>query len=388
MVLITGFHEQKISLYANGIFDSGNEKFIIIDRNSKLVSEHAELIKSQIFALTNPVTNHTMCSDSVTVDSNKKPGISLKDVPIFNVDPSLDCWNVSENNKEDMITLTIFLLRFERLFATNNVDINKSWLYYLDISFEGAPKYHNWFTLNLKDVKDISWLEAKNILQQRFDLASQASVQSHAVSLTNFSLEENESFILCLERYRMLILKAKINITDNVMLFYFFIKCFSSKVQEKVNEIISNNFRITSPNDIDNVKIHHAPACWATFEKIITGHIAAIEEVLLVSRSQKINYKKRKANMVEEVQPEPRVQNVPFVASGPSSSAASQYANLAALKDQGICTYCRTVNFRQTKNHQYTCEAKIAFYKKRNYKMPTPDVSVNNINIVQNKGVI
>ncbi|KAG2228788.1 hypothetical protein INT48_003595, partial [Thamnidium elegans] len=357
MIIIANLNEQKIKLFSEGIFDTNNERFITIENNTKLVNEHAKLIKSQITALVKPIDSMLPSNDLTLVGSSNR-GIPIKDVPAFNVNPLLDCWNIEEKDKNDKeITLTTFFLKFERLFVTYNLNISKSWFYYLDIAFEGSTNHHGWFSVNLKNSSAISWPDAKTILQQRFDMASQASVNSLAISLINFSLEEKESFILCLERYRMLILRAKINIENNVMLFYLFVNCFPSKVQGKINQIISSNFRKTNPSDFDNVKMHHAPASWAMFEKIIIGHIAVIEETLGSSRIHKVNNKKRRMiEKVEEVPFDTLKNDALFVVSGPTSSAASKHVNFATLRAQGICTYCRTANYRDDPSHSYNCE--------------------------------
>jgi hypothetical protein len=133
--------------------------------------------------------------------------------------------------------------------------------------------------MNLKNSDNLTWLQAKNALQRRFGLASQASAHSLVTNLVKFSLEKNESFILSLKRFRMLILESKINIEDNVLLYYVFVNCFSSKVQEKIYEIISECFRDNNPVDYKSAKIHKVPSNWKHFDDMIIGHIAAIEEV-------------------------------------------------------------------------------------------------------------
>ncbi|GAA5799534.1 hypothetical protein HPULCUR_004950 [Helicostylum pulchrum] len=376
MVIIANLNQQKIKLFTEGVLDRNDVRLVTIDSQIKLVNEHCEFIKGQIDAMVANMNYKLPNNDLAYVVSNK-PQVSLKDVPIFNVDPSASVWDIGTNNKDAKeLSLTIFLLKFERLFVANSLDINKSWHYYLEIAFEGSSKYHTWFSLNLKNSSSVSWPNAKKVLQQRFDLASQTSVHTLAKRLISFSLEENESFILCLERFRMVILTAQINHTDNVMLFYLFLNCFPSKVQGKINQLLSVNFRNLNPNDLDNVKIHHAPADWALFERFISGYAAVIDEVLASSRSQKTIHKKRKAsNEDEKTSPVDQEKASSFVASGPSSSAASRHADYHTLRAQGLCFYCKLANYKEDANHIYTCEAKKIAYSKKGYKMPVQPVS-------------
>lgn len=234
----------------------------------------------------------------------------------------------------------------------------------MEISFEKSPKYFSWFTVNLKKSKNVSWSSAKNLLEQRFDLACQASVQSLAMNLVNFSLDDNESFILCLERFRMLVIESKVNYGDNVLLVYLFIKCLPKQVQDKVNSILRNVHRIENSSLVSDLKVHYAPADWAIFEKIISGHVAAIEEVLSVFNKQKISSKKRK--ILTENEPSTSSSSstsVPF-ASGPLSSAASKHASFDQLRKQGICTYCRVAKYDM--DHGNNCEVKLQYLKRRN----------------------
>ncbi|GAA5815201.1 hypothetical protein MFLAVUS_008707 [Mucor flavus] len=367
VVIITNLNKQKIKLFSEGVFDSNDVRFATIDSQTKLVNDHREFIKGQIDALVAITSSKQPGNNSAYVVSNK-PQIATKDVPVFNVDPSASVWDIGTNKKNAKeLSLTIFLLKFERLFVDNSLNIHESWHYYLEIAFEGSPKHHSWFSLNMQNSRNITWPNAKKMLQRRFDLASQTSVHTLAKRLISFSLEENESFTLCLDRFRLLILAAEINHTNNVMLFYIFINCFSSKVQEKINDILTANFRRLNPDDLDNVKYHHAPTDWAIFERTLSGHMAAIEEVLSSTRSHKTIHKKRKSNADDD-----QGKITPFVASGPFSSAASKHAGFNALKAQGICFYCKLTSYKDDPNHTYTCEAKKANYLKKGYSMPVP----------------
>ncbi|KAI9325899.1 hypothetical protein BD770DRAFT_405134, partial [Pilaira anomala] len=232
----------KIDFFQQGIIDETNPKMMALERKFALVVKAQDSAKAQIESILNQQSKENNSSAN-----DNKQSILTKDVPIFNVDPAA---NVLNNNtvKSEELSLTTFLLQFERLFSANSVNIDQHWLYYLEISFEQSPKYYSWFTVNLKNSQKTSWNSAKELLKQRFDLASQASVHSLISSLVTFCYDENESFILCMERFRMLVIKSKVNRTDNVLLVYVFIKCFPKQVQDKISSILRNVHRIDNPS--------------------------------------------------------------------------------------------------------------------------------------------
>ncbi|KAI9330390.1 hypothetical protein BD770DRAFT_403865, partial [Pilaira anomala] len=285
-----------IDFFQQGIIDETNPKMMALERKFALVVKAQDSAKAQIESILNQQSKENNRSAN-----DNKQSILTKDVPIF---------NVLNNNtvKSEELSLTTFLLQFERLFSANSVNIDQHWLYYLEISFEQSPKYYSWFTVNLKNSQKTSWNSAKELLKQRFDLASQASVHSLISSLVTFCYDENESFILCMERFRMLVIKSKVNRTDNVLLVY-----------DKISSILRNVHRIDNPSLASDLKVHHAPVSWSTFEQIISGHVAAIEEILTTMNNQKIN---------------------------------------------SLCTYCKVAKYDF--NHGNNCEAKIQFYKNRN----------------------
>ncbi|MBQ0009469.1 MAG: hypothetical protein KBS97_04300, partial [Firmicutes bacterium] len=238
--LVVSLNEQRLDLYEQGIIDEDDQRIISLERRFVLVEKAQESVRAQINYIMN--LNRNLASNE-NVTNNRKPTILAKDVPIFDVDPAANLLSSNNSVKSEELSLTTFLLQFERVFSANSVDINTHWLYYLEIAFEKSPKYYSWFTINLKNSNMGSWNAAKNLLKQRFDLASQASVHSLATTLVNFCHDENESFILCLERFRMLVIESKVNFTDNVLLIYLFVKCFPKQVQDKINSILRNIFR-------------------------------------------------------------------------------------------------------------------------------------------------
>ena len=223
--------DQKIDLYVQGVMDENDVRLKTIARQCALIEQAQADDRVQIDAIVK--LNHKLANNESQI-KNRKPTILPKDVPIFNVDPSANMLTNSNSVNTEELSLSTFLLQFERVFSANSVDIEKHWLYYLEISFEQAPKYYSWFTVNLKNSSNVSWSAAKNLLKQRFDLASQASAHSLITNLVSFTCDENESFILCLERFRMLVIASQVKFDDNILLIYLFIKCFRKQVQCRI----------------------------------------------------------------------------------------------------------------------------------------------------------
>ncbi|KAI9348393.1 hypothetical protein BD770DRAFT_165548 [Pilaira anomala] len=363
--LVVLLNEQRLVLFEQGIFDEDDPRSISLGHRFVLVEKAQESVRVQINSIMD-LNKNSASNEKET--KNKNPTILAKDVPIFDVDPAANFLSNNNSVKSEELSLTTFLLQFERVFSVNSVNIDTHWLYYLEIAFEkkSPSKHHSWFTINLKNSNIGSWNAAKNLLRQRFDLASPAtSVHSLVTTLVNFCHDENESFILCLERFRMLVIESKVNFTDNVLLIYLFIKCFPKQVQDKINSILRHIFRIENSSLASDLKEHHAPVSWHTFENIISEHVVAIEEVLSVYNKQKTNSKKRK---LEDVNSSATTTTTTSSVSpsGPLSTAASNYAaapNFHQLRRQGICTYCKAAKYDY--NHGISCEAKEKFFKNR-----------------------
>ncbi|GAA5802198.1 hypothetical protein HPULCUR_007659 [Helicostylum pulchrum] len=99
MVIITNLNQQKIKLFAEGVLDRNDVRLVTIGSQIKLVNEHCEFIKGQIDAMV-ANTNNKLPNNDLTYVVSNKPQVSLKDVPIFNVDPSASVWDVGTNNKD------------------------------------------------------------------------------------------------------------------------------------------------------------------------------------------------------------------------------------------------------------------------------------------------
>ena len=182
--------EKRTGLYVQGILDEDDVRLKTIERQCSLIEKAQFDARAQIEAI---ISLNSQLVHNDKEMKNKKPTILAKDVPTFNVDPSANMLTNNHSVKTEELSLTTFLLQFERVFSANSVDIEKNWLYYLEISFERAPKYYPWFTVNLKTSSNVSWSAAKNLLKQRFDLASQASAHSLIKNLVSFGKIPNAS---------------------------------------------------------------------------------------------------------------------------------------------------------------------------------------------------
>ncbi|KAG1364782.1 hypothetical protein G6F61_013671 [Rhizopus arrhizus] len=96
----------------------------------------------------------------------------------------------------------MFLREFERAFRDHNVSIQDHWLSNLEICFESCDNnlHYDWFCRYVKKPvvelnRKVTWDDAKALLQEKFDLASQTTPQTWMKLLLNFKQRPDQSLV-------------------------------------------------------------------------------------------------------------------------------------------------------------------------------------------------
>ncbi|KAG1438056.1 hypothetical protein G6F56_012807 [Rhizopus delemar] len=232
--------------------------------------------------------------ESTDSSPRSKKLIPSKEIPKFNVNPTASALyqlTQKESNKTSSVgssdpSLDMFLRDFERILLDHDVDVDQEWLRYLEVSFEKSDNHsdHDWFCRFLKrpasaDKKDLNWKDAKDLLKQKFDLASQTTPEMWLKSLNNFKQEPSESLSDAMDRFRLFSLGAKVNVVDNTFLIYHFIsKLHTVKFQEMVFATVKSHLSptLSSSSNTTGQSIFSShnmpiglPKSWDEFETIL-----------------------------------------------------------------------------------------------------------------------
>lgn len=236
----------------------------------------------------------------------KKTQIPSKEIPKFNVNPTASALyqltqkesnKISSSTSSDL-SLDMFLRDFERILMDYDIEVDIHWLHYLEISFEKSDNNgdHDWFCRFLKrpatdNRKTINWKFAKDLLKQKFDLASQTTPEMWLKSLNNFKQEPSETLSDAMDRFRLFSLGAQVNVTDNTFLIYHFIsKLHTVKFQDFVfstikshlNPTLSSATNTTGQSIFSTVNMPVAlPRSWDEFEAILVTHMATLQSTFL-----------------------------------------------------------------------------------------------------------
>ncbi|KAI7887949.1 uncharacterized protein EV154DRAFT_594835 [Mucor mucedo] len=347
-----------------------HEDIIKIKNKITILSTHLEKQEKIVAALQNFVDANKKNFVNNNQHGDIRAMIPSDDVPAFDVDPSKSMLQARSDDNDKTITLSEFIIKFNRMFVDYGVDIDEHWLFYLGKSFAKNTKFYPWFETNLNSAKsDIkSWKQAVAVLENRFDLGKQASVHQLAQNLIKFKLDNNESFILGMERFKQLMVES--NIVENIELaiIYQFLNALPTRVQDEVHKIFKKKSSTSKSSDMESLnlkKIHHLPFVWDEFQRSVGTHIADIETVLdSCNEDEKMNAVEDNGAKKRKFEDDP-------------SSSATEYRS--KLKNSGKCTFCEE---KWTYNHRYNCKKRIEFFRSKDASLQ--DNVSNNLD-VQNK---
>ncbi|KAG0734565.1 hypothetical protein G6F16_011277 [Rhizopus arrhizus] len=187
---------------------NNNKASFILENRLTLLEENEKQLSYAVSALNDvnaliasqlELHTHELKGNESRNSSPKDRLITSREIPRFNVNPTASA-------------LYQLILREEDY-----------WLHYLEVSFEKSDSDtdHDWFERFIKrrcmDKKTaLNWYQAKEVLKQRFDLASQTTPEIWFKNLINFMQDRCETLTQAMYRYRLFSLGAKVNIHDVV----------------------------------------------------------------------------------------------------------------------------------------------------------------------------
>ncbi|KAG1049079.1 hypothetical protein G6F43_008576 [Rhizopus delemar] len=244
---------------------NNNKASFILENKLTLLEENEKQLSYAVSALNDvnaliasqfELRNHELKGSGSKNSSPKDRLIPSREIPRFNVNPTPSALyqltlreggkNVNPSNGP---SLDMLIRGFQRKFLDYDVSIEDHWLHYLEIAFEKSDSDtdYDWFERFIKrrcmDKKTaLNWEQAKEVLKQRFDLASQTTPEMWFKSLINFKQERCETLTQAMDRYRLFSLGAKVNMHDNTFLIGHFIsRLYTVKFQEMVQATIARN---------------------------------------------------------------------------------------------------------------------------------------------------
>ncbi|KAG0803947.1 hypothetical protein G6F27_013241 [Rhizopus arrhizus] len=292
-----------------------------LERFDKLIADQVNIISLNSAIKEAPVSCHI-----------NNMYIPSKELPKFNVNPTASAMyqltqhsgNKNNNNATNEPSLEMFLREFERAFRDHNVSIQDHWLSNLEICFESCDNnlHYDWFCRYVKKPvvelnRKVTWDDAKALLQEKFDLASQTTPQTWMKLLLNFKQRPDQSLADALHHFRLFSVGAKVPFTENHVINSLFVsRLYTTKFQDTIMATITNHTKnLPSTEPIHPGHSIHAPCnapsplnmSWDNFEAILMKNMANLESSLLyiqkeMQREQvkkptndnSENYKKRK----------------------------------------------------------------------------------------------
>ncbi|KAG0972262.1 hypothetical protein G6F29_013597 [Rhizopus arrhizus] len=254
--------------------------------------------------------------------------------------------------------------------------------------------YQTWkFALNLAIIiftTIVTWDDAKALLQEKFDLASQTTPQTWMKLLLNFKQRPDQSLADALHHFRLFSVGAKVPFTENHVINSLFVsRLYTTKFQDTIMATITNHTKnLPSTEPVHPGHSIHAPCnapsplnmSWDNFEAILMKNMANLESSLLyiqkeMQREQvkkptndhSENYKKRK---LAPFSPPINERITPVKTFPTSSNNSNNYSNnnnsnnnnkkyndfyekIADLKRRGICTFCESAKY--STSHAENC---------------------------------
>lgn len=169
----------------------------------------------------------------------------------------------------------------------------------MEICFEKSDNNldHDWFARYVKrpvvELKEKrSWVEVKDLLIQKFDLASQTSQLSWTKYLVNFKQGATESLMASIHRFRLFATGAKFSssVSNPILNTLFLSRLFTAKYQETILATVEkyNKSSLSSVTNTTKESIYapsNAPMpldmSWDDFEAILVKNIAHLESALI-----------------------------------------------------------------------------------------------------------
>ncbi|KAG1452327.1 hypothetical protein G6F57_015960 [Rhizopus arrhizus] len=284
-----------------------NNKLPLLEENEKQLSYAVSALNDVNALITSQLElrNHELKGNESRNSSPKDRLIPSREIPKFNVNPTASALyqltlregdkNVRPSNEP---SLDMFIRDFQRKFLDYDVSVEDHWLHYLEVSFEKSDSDtdHDWFERFIKrrciDKKTaLNWDQAKEVLKQRFDLASQTTPEMWFKNLINFRQERYETLTQAMDRYRLFSVGAKVNMHDNTFLIGHFIsRLHTVKFQEMVQAIVKKNLPslVSTSSNITGESIYSTrnlpiplPKEWNVLESILIKEMANLESALL-----------------------------------------------------------------------------------------------------------
>ncbi|KAG1467449.1 hypothetical protein G6F56_004409 [Rhizopus delemar] len=202
-VIINNLQEENIQLLTTGDFSK-------LETNQKALS----------FAMNALDSAKKLLEPFHSINNKYIPSDKL---PKINVDPTASALyqlTHREDNRPNATkepSLDMFLREFERKLKDHNVSILDHWLQRLEVCFKKSDDNHHqdWFCRYIKKPvvelnQELTWDQAKALLKQKFDLASQTTPLMWIKHLVNFRQDCNESLTSALYRFRLFCVGAKV----------------------------------------------------------------------------------------------------------------------------------------------------------------------------------
>ncbi|KAG1175326.1 hypothetical protein G6F36_011112 [Rhizopus arrhizus] len=443
---ISELEKRKVNMYNIWkVLDDKSSELMLMDDDHLLEANQKRLsyIEGNIQRLTNLIeaerklVNLTVPFISHNVNNKYIPSDQL---PKFNVDATASALyqlthrdgNKNDKNSTNEPSLERFLREFERKFRDHGVSIDENWLPNLEICFEKSDNNldHDWFARYVKrpvvELKEKrSWVEVKDLLIQKFDLASQTSQLSWTKYLVNFKQGATESLMASIHRFRLFATGAKFSssVSNPILNTLFLSRLFTAKYQETILATVEkyNKSSLSSVTNTTKESIYapsNAPMpldmSWDDFEAILVKNIAHLESALIyIQKEHQQEVSKRQTESANDHQTKKR--NFITANDQPtrynnniSRSNVSNYNNnnnnrsmnnisrsnskndffqeIADLKKKGLCTYCKTAKY--SVDHAKICSARIKYEERKktmNNHKPSVSIKPDNIKIKNDK---
>ncbi|KAG1016578.1 hypothetical protein G6F26_012413 [Rhizopus arrhizus] len=334
--------------------------------------------------------NHELKGNGSRNSSPKDRLVPSREIPKFNVNPTASALyqltlreGDKNGNPSNEPSLDMFIRDFQRKFLDYDAFVEDHWLHYLEVSFEKSDSDtdHDWFERFIErrcmDKKTVlNWDQAKEVLKQHFDLASQTTPEMWFKNLINFRQERCETLTQAMDLYRLFSLGAKVNMHDNTFLIGHFISRLYTINSNITGESIYSTRNLPIP----------LPKEWNVLESILIKEMANLESALLnilKDKKKEDNTKKldeqddnantKKRKMVH--QSEHKNQKV-------SKTSVEFQQEIADLKKQGICTLCKTAKY--SPDHYSSCSIRLKHIKRKYGKQIVSNSSKGNDKTVSN----
>ncbi|EIE83945.1 hypothetical protein RO3G_08655 [Rhizopus delemar RA 99-880] len=398
---------------------NNNKASFILENKLTLLEENEKQLSYAVSALNDvnaliasqfELRNHELKGSGSKNSSPKDRLIPSREIPRFNVNPTASALyqltlregdkNVNPSNEP---SLDMFIRDFQRKFLDYDVSIEDHWLHYLEVSFEKSDSDtdHDWFERFIKrrcmDKKTaLNWDQAKEVLKQRFDLASQTTPEMWFKNLINFRQERCETLTQAMDRYRLFSLGAKVNMHDNTFLIGHFVsRLHTVKFQEMVQATITRNLPslVSASSNTNGESVYSTrnlpiplPKEWNVLESILIKEMANLESALLnILKDKKKEENTKKLGEHDDnanTKKRKMVHQSEHINQKVSKSSVEFQQEIADLKKQGVCTFCKTAKY--SPGHYSSCSVRLEYVKRKHGKQIVSNSSKGNDKTVSN----